>query len=55
VVGPSTGAASCDGGEVMISAHCTGTFSAYPLRPTDNGASCGDGADVKVTLVCAKR
>jgi len=39
----------------MISAYCTGSWTNYPLKPTGNGASCGDGADVKVTLVCAKR
>jgi len=55
VVGPTAGAAGCDAGEVMISAYCTGSWTNYPLRPMDNGATCGDSGDVRVTLVCAKR
>jgi hypothetical protein len=57
VVSPNSATATCDAGEVMISAYCTGTWTNYPLKPADNGASCGDAnaTDVKVTLVCAKR
>jgi hypothetical protein len=41
----------------MISAYCTGNFAAYPLKPAQNGAACGDAGatDVKVTIVCARR
>jgi hypothetical protein len=57
VVSPDSATATCDAGEVMISAYCTGTWTNYPLKPADNGASCGDAnaTDVKVTLICAKR
>jgi len=44
---------------VMISAYCTGTFTnGYPLRPSGNGARCGDdpaATQLQVTVVCAKR
>jgi hypothetical protein len=50
---------SCDTGEVMIGAWCTGTYNAYPLRagPGANEASCtaAENADVKVVIVCAKQ
>jgi len=39
----------------MINAYCTGSWTNYPLQPMDNGATCGDSDNVKVTLVCAKR
>jgi hypothetical protein len=40
----------------MISAYCTGTFSAYPLVPLTNGARCGaNSTTLRVTIVCAKR
>ena len=41
LVRPKAPAASCDGGEVMISAFCSGKFKAYPLTTTENGARCG--------------
>jgi hypothetical protein len=42
---------------VLVSAYCTGSWTNYPLKPTENGASCGEAGstDVKVTIVCAKR
>jgi hypothetical protein len=42
---------------VLIGAYCTGSWTNYPLKPTQNGASCGEAgsADVKVTIVCGKR
>jgi collagen triple helix repeat protein len=50
---------SCDTGEVMIGAWCTGTYNAYPLRagPGANEASCtaAENADIKVVIVCAKQ
>jgi hypothetical protein len=57
VVSPNAATASCESGEVMISAYCTGNFAAYPLKPAQNGAACGDAGatDVKVTIVCARR
>jgi len=56
-VSPNAPQATCDAGEVMISAYCIGNFANYPLKPAENGAACGDAGvtDVKVTLVCAKR
>jgi hypothetical protein len=42
----------------MISAYCTGTFTAYPLVPLTNGARCGanpNSTTLRVTIVCAKR
>jgi hypothetical protein len=55
----SGGTASCDSGEVMIGAWCTGTYQSYPLRmgPGANEASCtaAENADVKVVIVCAKQ
>ena len=57
MVSPNAATATCDAGEVLISAYCTGTFTNYPLKPTANGAACGDAgsSDVKVTLVCGKQ
>jgi len=57
VVAPNAATASCEANEAMISAYCTGTFQTYPLKPTGNGAACGDAGatDVKVTIVCARR
>jgi hypothetical protein len=53
VVAPGAAEASCDAGEVLISAMCTGTFSGYPLRATATGASCVDpGGQAQVTIVC---
>jgi hypothetical protein len=57
VVSPDAASATCDAGEVLISAYCTGTWTNYPLKPTANGASCGDAGstDAKVTIVCGRR
>jgi hypothetical protein len=57
VVAPNAATASCEAGEVLISAYCTGTWTNYPLKPTENGAACGDAGatDVKVTIVCGRR
>ena len=58
LVRPKAPAASCQGGEVMISAFCSGKFKAYPLTVTENGARCGPDTSgtspVEVTIVCAK-
>lgn len=44
--------ATCDGGEVMVSAICLGTSALYPLQTTDNGASCGDsGATIRIACM----
>ncbi|MFL5068832.1 MAG: hypothetical protein ACJ8D9_04495 [Xanthobacteraceae bacterium] len=42
---------------MLIGAYCTGSWTNYPLKPTQNGASCEEagGTDVKVTIVCGKR
>jgi hypothetical protein len=42
---------------VLISAYCTGTWTNYPLKPTANGASCGEAGstEAKVTIVCGKQ
>ena len=58
VVAPQSSTASCQTDEIMISAYCTGTFSAYPLVPLTNGARCGANpisTTLRVTIVCAKR
>jgi hypothetical protein len=57
VVSPDAAAATCNPGEVLISAYCTGTWTNYPLKPTANGAACGEAGttDVKVTIVCARQ
>jgi hypothetical protein len=58
VVSPDAPSATCDAAEVLISAYCTGSWTGnYPLRPSGNGASCGDAGttDIKVTIVCGKR
>jgi hypothetical protein len=57
VVSPNAPSATCDAAEVLISAYCTGSWTNYPLKPSVNGASCGEagGTDVKVTIVCGKR
>jgi hypothetical protein len=58
VVAPQSSTASCQTDEIMISAYCTGTFSAYPLVPLTNGARCGanpNSTTLRVTIVCAKR
>ena len=50
---------SCDDGEALIGAWCTGTYQSYPLRvgPGANEASCtaAENADIKVVIVCAKQ
>jgi hypothetical protein len=57
VVSPNAPSATCDAAEILISAYCTGSWTNYPLKPSVNGASCGEAgsADVKVTIVCGKR
>ena len=58
IVAPQSSTASCQTDEIMISAYCTGTFSAYPLVPLTNGARCGanpNSTTLRVTIVCAKR
>jgi hypothetical protein len=57
MVSPDAATATCNAGEVLISAYCTGNFTTYPLKPTANGASCGEAnsTDVKVTIVCGKQ
>ena len=58
VVSPQSPIASCEADEVMISAFCTGSFTAYPLVPSSNGARCGNNpksTTLRVTIVCAKR
>jgi hypothetical protein len=58
VVSPQSSTATCESDEVMISAHCSGTFNAYPLVPLANGARCGNNPNsttLRVTIVCAKR
>jgi hypothetical protein len=46
---------SCDSGETMVSAFCSGVGSEYPLTTYPNGAKCGySGDSSEVTLVCAK-
>ena len=58
LVRPRAPAATCQDGEVMISAFCSGKFKAYPLTTTENGARCGADTSgtspVEVTIVCAK-
>ena len=41
------------GGETV----CTGTWTNYPLKPSQNGASCGEAGstEAKVTIVCGKQ
>jgi len=60
VVAPEAGEkASCESGEVMIGAWCTGTYDVYPLRvgPGANEASCDvtRGTDIRVVIVCEQR
>ena len=60
VVSPKSASASCEPNEVMISAFCTGDFTAYPLVPSPSltGARCGNNPNsttLRVTIVCAKR
>ena len=57
MVSPNAATATCDAGEVLISAYCTGTFTNYPLKPTANGASCGEAGstEARVTIVCGKQ
>ncbi len=44
---------SCDAGEIMVSALCTGQGDiSKSLSVSDNGATCGDS---EVRLVCAKQ
>jgi len=56
VVSPDGPSATCDSGEVLVSAYCTGIWTNYPLKPTRNGAACGEAgsSEAKVTIVCAK-
>ncbi len=45
----SAGEASCDAGEVMVSALCVNAATPYPLQTKENGASCGaSGATVRI-------
>ena len=45
----SGGEASCDAGEVMVSALCVNAATPYPLQTKENGASCGaSGATVRI-------
>jgi hypothetical protein len=58
VVPSNAPSATCDANEVLISAYCTGSWQGnYPLRPSGNGAACGEAGstEVKVTIVCGKR
>jgi hypothetical protein len=57
VVSPDAPSAACAAGEVLISAYCTGTWTNYPLKPGQNGASCGEAgtSEAKVTIVCGKQ
>ena len=58
VVAPQSSTASCQTDEIMISAYCTGTFSAYPLVPLTNGVRCGanpNSTTLRVTIVWGKR
>jgi hypothetical protein len=57
IVPPSGPTATCGAGEVLISAYCTGTWTNYPLKPTANGASCGEAGSTEatVTIVCGKQ
>jgi hypothetical protein len=46
---------SCEAGEILIGAMCTG---AVPAIATDTGARCGDDANstaIRVRLVCGKQ
>jgi hypothetical protein len=56
-VAPGAVTATCDAGEVLISAYCTGSWTNYPLKPTATGASCGEAGsnDAKVVIVCGRR
>jgi hypothetical protein len=46
---------TCDAGETMVSAFCSGGGREYPLQTTANGAKCGySGSSAEVTLVCMK-
>jgi hypothetical protein len=48
----SDGEASCNDGDVMVSAICVGSTGVYPLQTTETGASCGDsGATVRITCM----
>jgi len=57
LVRPHAASATCDAGETMISAFCSGKFQRYPLTTTENGANCGPSSrtnPVEVTIVCAR-
>ena len=46
---------SCESGETMVCAICSGVGGEYPLQTYPNGAKCGySGDNSEVTLVCAK-
>ncbi len=46
---------SCDSGETMVSAYCSGVGSEYPLTTYPNSAKCGYSGDKsQVTLLCMK-
>jgi hypothetical protein len=57
VVSSDAVSATCETGEVLVSAYCTGSWTSYPLKPAQNGASCGEAgsSEAKVTIVCMKR
>jgi hypothetical protein len=58
VIAAETAMANCNADEVLISAYCRGTWSSYPLIPSESGAKCGEdpaATAVKVTIVCAAR
>ena len=58
LVRPHAPAATCEAGEVMISAFCSGKYQRYPLTTTQNSARCGPDTprapQVEVTIVCAR-
>jgi hypothetical protein len=54
VVASDSNTASCESGETMVSAYCTGSWGAYPLQTYGNRAKCGySGGGAKATVVCA--
>jgi hypothetical protein len=44
--------AACQSGEVLVSAYCSGTWEAYPLAVSGNGASCEAAPGAQVTIAC---
>jgi len=54
VVASDTHTASCEAGETMVSAYCSGGWGKYPLQTYGDSAKCGySGGGGKATVICA--